>query len=102
MKSAMQKLIEFITDTDGTPLQGCEYILLKATELLAKEKEQAKQEAIGFAEWCSNNQFTCYNDIWTSTNIHYMPDKRTTESLYKVYEEWKSTSPFYQQQKLKV
>jgi hypothetical protein len=40
---------------------------------------------IEFAEWISNNQFTRYNGVWTSTKIHYSPDKYTTSELYSLF-----------------
>lgn len=57
------------------------YINPPLPSITERERELMK----GFAEWASNNQFTQYNDIWTSTKIHYSPDKYTTDQLIDIY-----------------
>lgn len=42
-------------------------------------------KALRFAEWISNNQFTCYNDEWTSTKIHYSGCAYKTVELYALF-----------------
>jgi hypothetical protein len=43
------------------------------------------EDAVRFAEWVSNNQFTMYNNEWVSTKIHYSGCSYTTDELYTEY-----------------
>lgn len=45
-----------------------------------------QNKAIIFAEWINNNQFTCFNNEWTSTKIHYSGCVYDTEELYSLFE----------------
>jgi len=47
--------------------------------------EEIKQKSIEFAEWISNNQFTCYNNEWTSIKIYYSGCVYTIGELYKLF-----------------
>lgn len=43
------------------------------------------QEAVEFAEWISNNQFTYDGYTWKSTKIHYSPEHYITAALYQLF-----------------
>lgn len=43
------------------------------------------EQAVAFAEWITDNQFTKWNNQWSSTKIHYSPDKYTTQELYTLF-----------------
>ena len=45
----------------------------------------SRNDAVEFAEWISNNQFTMYNNEWTSTKIHYSGCAYTTTELYSLF-----------------
>ena len=47
--------------------------------------EEEGIKALRFAEWISNNQFTCYNAEWTSTKIHYSRCMYKTIELYALF-----------------
>lgn len=42
-------------------------------------------DAVNFAEWITDNQFTRWNNVWKSTKIHYSPDHYTSEELYQIF-----------------
>jgi len=41
--------------------------------------------AMGFAEWKDDNQFTRYNNEWTSTKAYYAGCVYTTQELLTLY-----------------
>ncbi len=98
MKSAMQELIEKIEEITKNDV-GLSFpsmisrIETTARFLLAKEKEQAKQNAIGFAEWIRTRAVTGNDGTW-----HYEDNQ---DGCLKIVTSDQLYSP-YQQQKQKV
>lgn len=65
-------------------------VALNEIEQSKLSSQEVNEDAVGFAEWISNNQFTCYNNIWTSTKIHYSPGNYSTKDLYAIFKERKA------------
>ena len=49
--------------------------------------EYAKEQAIGFAEWASGNNYSFRGDIWIhlARHVEGLPIRATTEELYELY-----------------
>jgi hypothetical protein len=54
-------------------------------EILSIHTRAAEIFAMGFAEWKDDNQFTRYNNEWTSTKAYYAGRVYTTEQLLTLY-----------------
>lgn len=55
--------------------QACLALHINASEDFAK----------GFAEWISDNQFTRYNSVWTSTKVYYSGSRYNDDELLNLY-----------------
>lgn len=49
--------------------------------------KDADEFACGFAEWIANNQFSYYNEKWTSTKMYYGGCIYTTKELLEIYKQ---------------
>ena len=80
-KTAMQELIEHMEYfKDYSPFARDS--IKKATELLAKEKADKEQEAIGFAEWVNKGGYILGVKGWINMKSE---NYYSTEQLYSIY-----------------
>ena len=84
----MQTPIEFLKEVSPNDEFGIRAELNKIRITCHIEeylKRFAELSSLLFSEWISNNQFTRYNDEWTSTKIHYSGCIYNTKELYKLF-----------------
>lgn len=60
---------------------------IKQKDALKAMQEYADEFACAFAEWIANNQFSYYNEKWTSTKMYYGGCIYTTKELLEIYKQ---------------